>query len=70
MKTKDKKALHSKTEEELQQLLKETKEALFAAKLEKSQMKLKDLRSIARKKDDIAKIATILREKEITHEDI
>ena len=68
MKTNDKKALHTKTIVELQQMIAEAKQALFTAKIEKSQMKLKDTSSIARKQDDIARMLTILRTKEMKNE--
>lgn len=65
MKTKQKKELHTRTMQELKVMLKEAKEELFSLKLEKVQRKLKNLRSIFEKRKNIAKILTILREKEI-----
>ena len=64
MKTKDKLALHAKTLQELKTLQKEAKDALFLLKLEKSQNKLKNLRSIFWRRKEIARIATIIRGKE------
>jgi len=64
MKTKDKQGLHSKTLEELKLLLKETKDALYLLKIEMSQNKLKNLRSIFWKRKEMAIIATIINEKE------
>lgn len=64
MKTKTKKELHVKTASELKTALKEAKEELFSLRLQKTQKKLKNLRSIFEKRKDIAKILTILKEKE------
>lgn len=64
MKTKQKKELHSKTVQELKISLNEAKEELFSLKLEKAQKKLKNLRSVFIKRKDIAKILSILQEKE------
>jgi ribosomal protein L29 len=65
MKTKDKKELFSKTLKELSNLLLEGKEALFNFKLENSQNKLKNKRSISNKKREIAQILTAIRKKEL-----
>lgn len=65
MKTKDMKALHAKTLEELKILLKEAKDALYLLKLEMSQNKLKNLRSIFWKRKEMAVIATIINEKDL-----
>ena len=67
MKTKDIKALHAKTLEELKTLLKETKDALYLLKLEISQNKLKNPREIFWKRKEMAIIATIINEKEFNH---
>jgi len=64
MKTKDKQAIRAKTLEELKTFLKEAKDALYLLKLEMSQNKLKNLRSIFWKRKEIARIATIINEKE------
>ena len=64
MKTKDKLALHAKTLQELKTLQKEATDALFLLKLEKSQNKLKNLRSIFWKRKEIARVLTIIRGKE------
>ncbi len=66
MKTKEKKDLHTKTVAELRTMLKNGKDAVFTAKLEKSQNKLKNLRLIFLKRKEIAQILTIIKEKEIT----
>lgn len=64
MKTKDKKELFTKSKEELQNLLKETRQALLTLQLEIAQNKLKNTRSIFFKKKDIARMLTALRERE------
>ncbi|MCL6096268.1 MAG: 50S ribosomal protein L29 [Patescibacteria group bacterium] len=64
MKTKERKDLHTKNLVELRTLLKNLKEAVFMAKLELSQNKLKNTRSISLKKKEIAQILTIIKEKE------
>ena len=67
MKTKDKQAIRAKTLEELKTFLKEAKDALYLLKLEMSQNKLKNLRSIFWKRKEMAIIATIIKEKEFKH---
>lgn len=64
MKTKERLALHSRTLVELKTLLKEVKDAIFLLKLEMSQNKLKNLRSIFWKRKELAQIETIINEKE------
>lgn len=64
MKTKDIKDLHTKTMEELSGMYKAAREELLELNLSKSQNKLKNLRSIFLKKKDIARVLTILKEKE------
>ena len=65
MKTKDKQTIRAKTLGELKTILKEAKDALYLLKLEMSQNKLKNLRSIFWKRKEMALIATIMKEKEI-----
>ena len=65
MKTKEKKDLRTKSIVELRTLLKNAKDAVFTAKLEKSQNKLKNTRSLFLKRKEIAQILTIMKEKEI-----
>ncbi|MCL5435337.1 MAG: 50S ribosomal protein L29 [Patescibacteria group bacterium] len=65
MKTKERKDLHTKNLVELRTLLKNLKEAVFTAKLELSQNKLKNTRSIFLKRKEIAQILTVIKEKEI-----
>lgn len=69
MKTKDKKELFSKNIEELKNLLKSAQDVLFQLKLEKSQNKLKNTRSIFWKRKEIANILTVVREKERTEKE-
>lgn len=64
MKLKDKKQIFEKPEKELIKDLKEAKVALFNLKLEKSQNKLKNTKSLFWKRKEIAWILTILKEKE------
>ena len=65
MKTKEKKDLHTKSLAELRTMLKNARDAAFTAKLDKSQNKLKNTRSIFLKRKEIAQILTIIKEKEI-----
>lgn len=64
MKSKGIKELHTKTMAELKTTLNEARIELFNFKLEKVQNKLKNLRSLFHLKKDIARIQTILKEKE------
>lgn len=64
MKTKDKKDLFTKNIKELRSMLSEARDALFNLKMEKSQNKLKNTRSIFMKRKEIARILTVLRGKE------
>lgn len=68
MKTKDKKELFTKSKEELKSLLKEERQALITLRLEKAQNKLKNTRAIFFKRKDIARILTVLKEKEFKNE--
>lgn len=63
MKTKDRKQIFTKSENELKKSLKEAKEALFNFNLDLKQNKLKNTRSIFWKKKEIAWILTALSEK-------
>ncbi len=68
MKTKEKKDLRTKSMVELRTMLKNAKDAVFTAKLEKSQNKLKNTRSLFLKRKEIAQILTIMKEKEIEND--
>lgn len=65
MKTKQKKELHLKSVKELEVLLKDAKDLLFAAMFDKAQNKLKNTRQSFMKRKEIAQMLTILREKEL-----
>lgn len=65
MKTKEKKDLRTKSIAELRTMLKNVKDVIFTAKLEKSQNKLKNTSSLSVKRKEIAQILTIMKEKEI-----
>lgn len=65
MKTNDIKELRNKTVAELTAMAKETRDALFAIKMDIMQSKEKNLKQISHKNDDIARILTIIREKEM-----
>lgn len=65
MKTKDKQALRARTLQELKTILKEAKEALFLLRLDKSQNKLKNIRSFFWKRKEVAQVLTVIREKEL-----
>lgn len=67
MKIKEKKELQQKSIKELKLLLQQVKEELFRLRLEKFQKKLKNTSSIFQKRKDIARILTILKEKEFKH---
>lgn len=65
MKKKEKQELHTKTEEELLSLVRQARQELFKILLEKSQKKLKNTSVILHKKKEIARLLTILNEKEL-----
>lgn len=64
MKIKEKKDLKTKSEKELKVMLKDLKDEIFKLKQELSLKKLKNTRQIFQKRKDIARILTILKEKE------
>lgn len=68
MKTKEKQALREKTQEELRQMVIEAKQALEHERLEIRRGKVKNTSALLHKKKDIAKMSTILREKELLDE--
>lgn len=63
---KDLKEIASKSEKELKELLDEKKAHLFNLNLDKSQIKLKNTRSIFNTRKEIARILTLIREKELS----
>ena len=64
MKKKEKKAIQEKGLEELGVSLREARNVLFTLKIEKSQNKLKNTRSIFYKRKEIARILTAIKGKE------
>lgn len=68
MKTKDKKDLLTKTEEELAKLLREAQTELVTKKLETSRQKLKNVHELKFIRKKIAVIKTILGGKELLPE--
>lgn len=70
MKSKAKKELHTKTMQELKQLLKETKDEIFKLKIEHARKKLKNTSLISGKRKDLAKIMTMIKEGELKNENI
>ena len=67
MKTKDKKALHSKDIRDLEKMINETKDLLVGLRLDKTQNKLKNPRQIFLKGKEIAQMMTIKRIKELAN---
>lgn len=65
MKRSEIKELSTKTVKELTDMMKKLREDLLDVKLELSQNKLKNTTQISRKTDDIARIKTVLRIKEL-----
>lgn len=66
MKRKEIKGLHEKTREELLKMLSEIKTEVGRLKVEKVSGKLKNTNQIFLKKKDIARVLTVLEEKEFT----
>jgi len=64
MKIKEVKELHQKTKEELLKILKDLTEEIEKLRIDLSTNKLKDTNVIKEKKKDVARILTILKEKE------
>jgi len=64
MKRKEVKELKDKNLMELGKLLDETRNKLVKLRMEKRNEKMKNIRALARTRDDIAKILTTIKEKE------
>lgn len=64
MKTNDKKEVRTKTVAEIKKLLKEAHDAVRQFKLDHQQIKLTNTRSIFNKRQEVAVLSTILKEKE------
>ena len=67
---KDLKQIANKSEKELRELLKSKKEDLFKLNLDNKQNKLKNTRSIYNVRKEIARILTLIREKELVLRDV
>ena len=65
MKKKEKKLIQEKNLDELKVSLKEARNVLFTMKIEKSQNKLKNLRSLFYKRKEIARILTAIKDREV-----
>lgn len=65
MKRKEINQLHKQTLPELGKLLKEIREKLLKLKMDFFGGKVKDVRIIAKTRDDLARITTVIREKEL-----
>ncbi len=66
---KDIKDISSKTEKDLKDLLKTKKEELFKLNLDNKQNKLKNTRVIFNTRKEIARVMTLIREKELAVEE-
>lgn len=64
MKTNEKKALQDKTVDELQAQMIEAKKVLFTLKLDASQRKLKNTSLLRLKRQDIARLLSMINRKE------
>lgn len=65
MKTNAIKDLQTKSIQELHKLITDAKEEIFKARLEASQFKLKNVSSLSQMQDNLARMMTIARRKEI-----
>jgi large subunit ribosomal protein L29 len=65
MKAKDIKQLHQKSKEELNKMLKEAQEELVRIKMEIATRKLKNTHLLMKKRHEVARIKTIIHEKEL-----
>jgi len=68
MKTKDKKKLQQKDIQELKNELVSSQKELFNLRMQLVQFKLKNTSLVAQKRKDIARMLTVMREKEINNE--
>jgi ribosomal protein L29 len=64
MKTKERQTIKGKEQKELQTMLKDARARLFQARLDQTQFKLKNTRSLFSIRKEIAVILTALQEKE------
>lgn len=65
MKKKDLQELRAKTIKELKELIRKAEEELVGLRIDKEAGKLKDVHKVAKKSDDLARLKTILKEKEL-----
>lgn len=68
MKTKIKQELKNKDVSELRKQLADTRKTLYQARLDQSQFKLKNTRSLTHTRKEIAVILTLLKEKELNND--
>lgn len=68
MKKREVTELHTKTETELRELMKELLSSLASARLDQAQQKLTNTRSLTNLRKDIARVLTVLRTKMKTSE--
>lgn len=66
---KDVKDISSKTEKDLKDLLKTKREELFKLNLDNKQNKLKNTRIIFNTRKEIARVLTLIKEKQLTAEE-
>ena len=69
MKKKEKESLRAKNSLELAKECRKKEKELVMARLQKAQGKLKDVKTLAKIRDKIAVIKTIIREKQLKEED-
>lgn len=67
---KDVKDISSKTEKDLKDLLKSKREDLFKLNLDNKQNKLKNTRIIFNTRKEIARVLTLIKEKQLTAEEV
>lgn len=67
---KDIKDISSKTEKDLKDLLKSKREELFKLSLDNKQNKLKNTRVIFNTRKEIARVLTLIRERELISEEV
>jgi len=65
MKKKDLQELRAKTNEGLRKLIKKFQEELVRLRIDKEAGRLKDVHQARKKSDDLARLQTILKEKEL-----
>lgn len=63
MKKKEVSQLHTKSSQELKNLIEKMEEELVKMKVDLESGKLKDVRAVLKKRRDLARVKTILREK-------